>query len=148
METAIRTVHAFACKGTVKHDKKIDVWVFLAAKGVGQPRRVLGLLEKNQMLTILQESMLNTVWKLFPTAAPEDNYILQQDYDPKNACNLVQMWLNNLRIPLLPRPSQSSDLNSIENLWEILDRRLQKRSPQNEEELFVIIKSGRKKYGF
>lgn len=132
----------FATRATVKHDKKINVWGCFAARGVGKIRRVNGILERNQMLTILQESMMDSVHQLFPQAPAADNYIFQQDNDPKHTSNLVKGWLETNQVPLLPWPSQSPDLNPIENLWAILDRRLQGRTPQNEDELFAIIESG------
>jgi hypothetical protein len=39
-------------------------------------------------------------------------------------------------------PSQSPDLNPIENLRSILDSNLKDRRPQSEEELFEILKEG------
>ena len=132
----------FATKATVKHDKRINVWGCFAARGVGCIRVVDGNLDQHQMLTILQESVLNSVRRLFPLGEPNNDYLFQQDNDPKHTSKLVQNWLQNLRIPLLPWPAQSPDLNPIENLWSILDRRLQDRCPQNEAQLFNIIKSG------
>ena len=37
---------------------------------------------------------------------------------------------------------QSPNLNSIENLWSILDRQLMYRDPNNEDELFEMLKEG------
>lgn len=39
-------------------------------------------------------------------------------------------------------PSQSPDLNPIENLWSILDHQLKARAPNNTEKLFNILKKG------
>lgn len=131
----------FATKATVTHDTKINVWGCCSGRGVGKIRLVVGILERDQMRDILAETMLPCVHQQFPNAANGDNYIFQQDNDPKHTSNLVQAWLAENNVPLLPWPSQSPDLNPIENLWAILDRTLQHRTPQNEQELFAIIES-------
>jgi transposase len=45
-------------------------------------------------------------------------------------------------VPILEWPSQSPDLNPIENLWSILDANLKNRTPQNEQELFEVLEEG------
>ena len=50
----------------------------------------------------------------------DENYLKEQEFDTLS-------W-----------PSQSLDLNPIENLWSILDKSLKYRSPSNENELFEI----------
>lgn len=132
----------YATKGTVKHDKKINVWGCFSGRGVGKIRRVEGILKSDQMRDILAETLLPTIQLQFPNAANGDNYIFQQDNDPKHTSNLVQTWLAANNVPLLPWPSQSPDLNPIENLWSILDRKLQLRTPQNENDLFLFLESG------
>ena len=39
-------------------------------------------------------------------------------------------------------PSQSPDLNPIENLWSILDSNLKDRRPQSKAELFQVLQEG------
>jgi transposase len=129
----------WACKATVKHDVKINVWGCFSGSGVGDLVKVNGILETQQMLRILEGAFLPSLRRLHP--APEQS-LFQQDNDTKHTSRLVQAWLRNLSIPVMIWPSQSPDLNPIENLWSILDRRLKTRRPQNEQQLFEVLREG------
>ena len=59
----------------------------------------------------------------------------QQDNDPKHAANATKAWFVDNCAPVLEWPSQSPDLNPIENLWSILEDRSKKGKVNNKEEL-------------
>jgi hypothetical protein len=125
--------------GTVKHDAKLMVWGCFAAHGVGRLYRVQGILEKYQFLRILMDELLPSVETLFPNNAP---WIFQQDNDPKHTALMNQGYLRANNVNILRWPSQSPDLNPIENLWSILDMRLKDRNPQNLDQLFQCLQGG------
>src|SRR5271163_1868619 len=50
--------------------------------------------------------------------------IFQQDNDPKHTSNTARKCFNNDGIKILECPAQLPDLNSIENLWAYLKRKL------------------------
>ena len=79
--------------------------------------------------------MKESVRQLFP----DKDCIFQQDNDPKHTAKLNQRFLANYEVPTLPWPSQSPDLNPIENLWAILDHRAKDRCPRNEDELYDLL---------
>jgi len=126
----------YCLHGTVKHDKKINVWGCFAAHGVGKLYRVNGNLEQNQFHSILVHQMIPSARALFP----DGNFVFQQDNDPKHTATKNQEYLKNKNIQVLNWPSQSPDLNPIENLWSCMDREMKNRNPQNEDQLFAIVK--------
>ena len=53
-----------------------------------------------------------------------DQIIFQHDNDPKHTSNLVKGYLLDQHYEVINWPPQSPNLNSIENMWVLLKRRL------------------------
>jgi hypothetical protein len=79
--------------------------------------------------------MKESVCQLFP----QKDCIFQHDNDPKHTAKLNKEYLKKYIVPTLDWPSQSPDLNPIENLWAILEHRARDRAPRNEDHLFEIL---------
>ena len=63
------------------------------------------------------------------------NFVFQQDNDPKHTAKKTVEFLEKQNVNVLDWPSQSPDLNPIENLWSILDRKIGERSFTRKEAL-------------
>ncbi|CAJ0947548.1 unnamed protein product [Ranitomeya imitator] len=81
--------------------------------------------------TILEENLLESTKDLRLGL----RFVLQQDNDPKHKAKSTMEWFTNKRIQVREWPSQSPDLNPIENLWKELKTAVHKRSPSNLTEL-------------
>src|SRR5215470_9213268 len=75
----------------------------------------------------LTGDLLYTIYKntLLPSAEiffgkDNHNWILQEDNDPKHTCGKAQKWRSKNDIKRISWPSQSSDLNPMENVWAVL----------------------------
>lgn len=130
-----------ALVGTVKHDAKINVWGCFTAHGVGKLHRIHGIMTRHVYKDILQQQLLPSIQKLFP-GENRSKCLFQQDNDPKHTAKIVKTWFKKNLKNVMEWPAQSPDLNPIENLWAILDRRLVNRQPKDEDELFDVLEEG------
>ncbi|KAI4890787.1 hypothetical protein NFI96_000033 [Prochilodus magdalenae] len=122
---------------TFKHvGGSIMFWGVFSAKGTGLLHRITGKMDGAMYRTILRDNLLPSARDL----KMGRGWVFQHDNDPKHTAKATKDWLKKNHIKVMEWPSQSPDLNPIENLWRELKVRVAKRQPTNLHDLERICK--------
>ncbi|KAK3523864.1 hypothetical protein QTP70_010508 [Hemibagrus guttatus] len=128
---------------TVKHGGGNRMfWGCFSAGGPGNLITVNGTMKKEQYIKILNNNNNNNnnIRQSAEKLGLGHQWTFQHDNDPKHTAKVVKKWLTDKNINVLQWPSQSPDLNPIENLWRELKIRVMARRPSNLKELELIAK--------
>lgn len=121
---------------TVKHGGGgVMVWGCMSAKGVGKLTFIESTMDQYGYLNILKENLKQSAQQL----NLGQDYWFQQDNDPKHTAQNVKLWLLYNTTHQLNSPPQSPDLNPIEHLWDLLERKIRKHSITSKEMLKNVI---------
>ena len=115
------------------HQRKCYVWrkpitspkEHHPAVWTGKLVRVEGKMDGAKYRDILEQNLYHSVFDL----RLGQRFTFQQD--PKHTAKATLEWFKGRHVNVLEWPSQSSDLNPIENLWSDLKIAVHKRKPSN-----------------
>ena len=75
---------------------------------------------------ILEQYAMSSVSTICPR-----NWIFQYDNDPKHRSRIAREWKSDHHVKSMDWPSNSPDLNPIENVWSVFRLRVHNRKPTN-----------------
>ena len=124
------------CVDHKPHPVKVNAWGSFSGRGLGYLYIFSDNLDATLMLTILRTHLLESVKR---SNIDDGQWWLLMDNDPKHKSNKVNAWLHNNGISCIDFPPYSPDLNPIENLWNDVARRVEKRQASTMEQLQDVV---------
>ena len=111
------------------------IWGSILGRGVGDLVKIEGIMEKMVYHNILVRRAVPSGRRLIGV-----NFVFQKCNDPKHSSNYCGNYFRRKKVAgvftVMNWPSQSPDLNPIEQIWELIDRKLDK-SEENKRNALV-----------
>lgn len=106
----------------------------MTSNGFGRLVRVDGNMDAVQYCRILEDGLLGTL-------DDRRSIYFQQDNNPKHTSHRATTWFAKNNFDLLHWPPSSPDMNIIENVWNLLEVKYNRRGrhARNEDELFAFL---------
>ena len=124
-----------------KNKQKIMIWDAFSIKGQLSCYSFRTAMDGAFYVEILRKHLLADARKQFGS-----RWQYQQDNDPKHTSKVAKQFLETEVPETIDWPSNSPDINPIENIWSILKRRVEKRKPSNIHELDQFLHEEWKKF--
>lgn len=128
IRTKTEAFHKDCLKRTVKFPKGVMIWGCVSVNGVGKMQFVDGLINAAKYQEILQNNLIPVLEQL-KNANPSTNFVFQQDGASCHTAKTTKGWFGEHNISVLSWPSNSPDLNIIENVWHQMKKEL-RNNPQ------------------
>jgi transposase len=126
---------------------RVMVWAaigpnFVTWKVLKNPEMLAGGTNERKINVLTSESYVRTCLPLIVPFLQRSGLVLQQDGAKAHTAKRTLAYLGRKGVALLESwPARSPDLNPIETLWAILQRRVSKRFPTTYQELVVAVEA-------
>jgi hypothetical protein len=114
------------------HAVKVGVWGCFSGRGLGYCYCYNTTLNAALYKEILSTHLLPSVRLFFSANPPEKWYFI---HDNCNVHKSLHTWLFNHGVDRITIPPYSPDLNPIENLWQMMHKRMEKRNATSMEQV-------------
>ncbi len=129
--------NTYCLKSSVKFPQSVMIWALMSSAGVGP----LCFLKSTVNAAIYQEMLEHFILPSADKLYGEADFIFQQDLAPAHTAKGSKSWFNDHGVTVLDWPANSPDLNPIENLWDIIKRKMGDTRPNNADEPKAAIKA-------
>jgi len=119
-----------------KHPTKAMVWGMISCKGPSSLHVRDGIMNSEKYLDVIRNSAIPQIKKWFPRSK---DFIFMQDGAPCHTAKIVKTYLETKKVPMLPWPGNSPDLNPIENIWALVKDRLSRQTITTKEGLVAEL---------
>jgi DDE superfamily endonuclease/Transposase len=121
---------------TIKHGGGcLLLWGCISYNGTGRLILIEETLTGGKYVEILQKNLFDSAREM----GLNSDFVFQQDNDPKHTSKIAKDFFQSNGIQVMEWPSQSPDLNIIENIWAEIKRQYSKVNAKSKKEAFQEI---------
>lgn len=113
-----------------KSRQKVMAWGGISEKGKTPLFCFTDIMDGPFYVNILRTQLLPAAQRMYG-----NDWRLQQDNDPKHTSRVAKEFIAESEVHVIDWPSNSPDLNPIENMWQVMKNNVEKRMPKDIAEL-------------